>query len=95
MVSYSDAARMVWWDEMFLKAHTVPGVGGLLFSSFQLFSALILGSLSLSVFQPTAVLTPPPLELQPDYIDTKTDLCSGHHKTATIFGYGQRDKTPP
>lgn len=26
---------------------------------------------------------------------SRTDLCSGHHKTATILGCGQRDKTTP
>lgn len=58
MVSYSNAAWMLWWDELFLKAHTVLGGWGVV---LLLLSALFCSHLSLSVFQPIAFMTSTPL----------------------------------
>lgn len=95
---------------MFLKAHSVLGVysqacsrlfcSPLIFLPLSIFFYETLLSVfltSLNLFRPISLLVLLLSNCHPATLpseSTKTDLCSGHHKTATILGCGWREIKP-
>lgn len=63
-------------------------------SSLSLSSPSLLLCSHLSFFPISFSKDPSSLTSSPDCIATKTDLCSGHHKKATILGCGRREIKP-